>query len=86
MKTFFEGVNPRYNDPKLHPIGATHPKYPEYFRAPLRELQAADLITNSCEECPMDANVPTCDYSCGSGNAWVPATTWLRLRIWENQR
>ena len=72
-----------YNNEALHPVGETHPEYPEAYRVTgkqIHNLVGSNYFT--CDECPMDG--PRCDRSCGFGSAWVSAVTWIRIRMMEN--
>lgn len=74
-----------YADDAAHPIGATHPKYPEFFRVTGKQKSEVALDDNSfiCDECPMCGAGNGCDRSCGAGRTWVNSVTWLRIRMME---
>lgn len=73
-----------------HPIGGTHPAYPECFRADtdtFKRFRASHGEEDTvCSACPMVSIDKDCDRSCGHGRTWVDAVTWVRLRIWENTK
>ena len=79
-----------YDLEELHPIGGTHPDYPEHFRVGTDTLRsygnAIGEDVRVCEKCPMGEVKARCDRSCGWGCTWVDAVTWIQIRTWENTK
>ena len=85
MPELTERLPETYTSDAANPLGATHPKYPEFFRVTGMQKHRANLEGNGmvCDECPMALAPNACDRSCGAGKTWVNSVTWLRIRMME---